>query len=109
MGLPVVATRVGGIKETVIDCKDNPGHGTGLLVDKDDPAMLAKAMVAMLDLIHERRSSNSRHGDASSSISYEQLRANAMARVEHHFRWKDVVGKELVLIEKACRNARTRG
>ena len=40
-GLPVVATRVGGIPETVRDGL------TGLLVDPDDPAGLAEAMLCL--------------------------------------------------------------
>ena len=40
-GLPVVATRVGGIPETVVDGR------TGILVPPDDPAALANALARM--------------------------------------------------------------
>jgi glycosyltransferase involved in cell wall biosynthesis len=42
MEIPVVATRVSGIPELVIDGR------TGLLVDSNDPAALAAAMVRLL-------------------------------------------------------------
>jgi glycosyltransferase involved in cell wall biosynthesis len=42
-GLPVVASRVGGLPELVVDGK------TGLLVDPDDPAALAEAILRLLN------------------------------------------------------------
>ncbi len=42
-GLPVVATRVGGNAEAVVDGK------TGMLVDAEDPASLAEAIMHLLD------------------------------------------------------------
>jgi glycosyltransferase involved in cell wall biosynthesis len=43
MGVPTVATRVGGMPETVVD------ERTGLLVDPRDPAGLASAIMRLLD------------------------------------------------------------
>lgn len=43
MQRPIVATRVGGLPELVID------HQTGLLVEQEDPSALAGAMSALLD------------------------------------------------------------
>ena len=45
-GLPVVATRVGGNAEAVVDGL------TGLLVDAEDPVSLAAAIVHLLDTPH---------------------------------------------------------
>ncbi|HMK37574.1 MAG TPA: glycosyltransferase [Desulfomonilaceae bacterium] len=49
MGLPVVATRVGGIPELVLDGK------TGILVEPGDPVGLADALVAVLTDEERRR------------------------------------------------------
>ncbi len=50
MGVPVIATRLGGFTETI-------SHGeTGFLVDVDDPAALAQAMVDVLTMPREERS-----------------------------------------------------
>jgi glycosyltransferase involved in cell wall biosynthesis len=43
MGVPTVATRIGGMPEAVIDGR------TGLLVEPDDPRQLAAAIGALLD------------------------------------------------------------
>jgi glycosyltransferase involved in cell wall biosynthesis len=56
-GIPVVATRVGGTEDVVID-----GH-TGLLVAPDDPEALADALVALLTA-RERAREMGRHGRA---------------------------------------------
>jgi len=50
MGLPVVATRVGGIPELVVD------DSTGLLVEPRDPTNLAEAIIALLTDEARRRS-----------------------------------------------------
>ena len=42
MGLPVVATRMGGVPETVLDGK------TGILVPPDDPGALAEALGTLI-------------------------------------------------------------
>ena len=50
MGLPVVATRVGGIPELVVD------DSTGLLVEPRDPASLAETIITLLTDEARRRS-----------------------------------------------------
>lgn len=42
-GLPVVATRIGGMCETVLNSR------TGVLVEPDDPSELAQALISVLD------------------------------------------------------------
>ena len=42
-GVPVVASRTGGMKETIVDRK------TGLLVEREDPAALAAALVELIE------------------------------------------------------------
>jgi glycosyltransferase involved in cell wall biosynthesis len=57
-GRPVVATRVGGIPETIRDGVD------GLLVQREDPAALAEAVCRLLadPALAERLAANGREG-----------------------------------------------
>jgi len=46
--VPIIATKVGGLQETIIDAGLYPKIGTGLLISKDNPFQLAKALVSLL-------------------------------------------------------------
>jgi glycogen(starch) synthase len=67
MGRPVVATRVGGLPEVVVDGQ------TGVLVDPEDSRALAEAIADLL-----------RHPDKA-----RRLGEAARRRVEAEFRWED--------------------
>lgn len=72
---PVVATRVGGVPEVV-------EHGqTGLLVDREDPDALARAMLSVLQDRH----------------SATVMGQNARRRVEQSFRWQRCASDYLAL------------
>jgi len=45
--LPVIATKVGGLQETIVDLRDFPEIGTGILIEKDDPIQLAHAIISL--------------------------------------------------------------
>ena len=78
VGLPVVATRVGGVPELVIDGE------TGYLVDPDDPRELARAVDAVIvDPARHRRL-----GEAGA------------ARVSAHFEARAVAGRMVRLYEQ---------
>jgi L-malate glycosyltransferase len=79
-GLPVVATRVGGTAETVVD------GVTGLLVPVDDPAALAEALVALADDPERRR----RMGEAG------------RAMVVADYRWDRCVDRMLAVFAEAA-------
>ncbi len=65
-GLPVVASRVGGLPEVVADGE------TGLLVEPDDPAALAAALSALIHNPERRRAMSA------------AARAHAVARYDWH-------------------------
>ena len=46
--IPIIATKVGGLQETIIDAGLYPKIGTGLLISKDNPPQLAKALISLL-------------------------------------------------------------
>ncbi len=74
-GLPVVATRVGGNPEAVLD--DNSPQETGLLVPPDDPAALTQALLTLLRNPPRltRMSTNARHRVATLFTTEAMLRA----------------------------------
>jgi len=47
-GVPVAASRTGGLKETVVDLREDPAGGTGYLVRPEDPEELARALASLL-------------------------------------------------------------
>lgn len=78
-GLPVVATRVGGIAETV------EAGATGVLVEPGDVAALAREVVRLLD-----------DGEARAALG-----AAARARAEKHFSWSRRVDEWIGVYEGA--------
>lgn len=112
VGLPVIGAGVGGIKETIIDARENDAGGTGLLVEKENPEALASAIIGMARAIDAYEAN-----DPSIAVNitdtrlkraviknpglYDAMRGNARARVEGTFRWAQVSRKELDVIQKA--------
>ena len=74
-GAPVVASRVGGIKEVVVDGE------TGILVEPDQPAELAEAI---------------RNLNANPDL-IARFKAAGRERVEQHFGWDVIAGRTIEL------------
>ncbi len=103
-GNPVAASRVGGLKETVVDLREDEG-GTGLLVPPDDPEELARAITTLLSILRyselAARGLNPDRRRYESRVAYRELvgmlgrgdeiRENCVRRVERRFRWSRVV------------------
>jgi glycogen synthase len=112
VGLPAIGARVGGIKETIIDARENVAGGTGLLVEKEDPEALA---IAIIDMARAIDACEANDPSIAVNISdtrlkraviknpglYEAMRGNARARVEASFRWAQVSRKELDVMQRA--------
>ncbi|TXT63501.1 MAG: GDP-mannose-dependent alpha-(1-6)-phosphatidylinositol monomannoside mannosyltransferase [Promethearchaeota archaeon] len=118
--LPIIATKVGGLQETVIDIRNNPDKGTGLLIDKDEESQLIKAIVDMLQLSIINRESREKDRSYLNDIEiitdesikeivkndpevYSKIKKNCYLRVEENFRWEQVVQKLGNLYEKIKR------
>lgn len=77
-GVPVIASRVGGLPEVVVDGE------TGLLVSPGDESALAGAIRRLLGDEEERR----------------EMGRRARERVEEHFSWEEQIGKITALLQE---------
>jgi starch synthase len=46
--IPIIATKVGGLQETIIDASLYPKIGTGILIEKNNPHQFANALISIL-------------------------------------------------------------
>ncbi|HEX4921930.1 MAG TPA: glycosyltransferase, partial [Candidatus Bathyarchaeia archaeon] len=103
-GNPVVATRTGGLRETILDISIHREKGTGLLVPGEDVESLAESLVSLLlvtSIDHQTQIERQEVLDVANRIPIKslrnmvtddpmvgsKLRDNCIARVENSFRW----------------------
>ncbi len=112
--IPVVATYVGGLQESILHLEDHPQKGTGLLCPKDDVGALKNALISLLSTmkIAELKTKNSEsmekflkdfltnvvHPNLRKKVEENHLfgkiiRDNCLERVETTFRWEKVSQK----------------
>jgi starch synthase len=106
-GVPVAASRTGGLKETVVDLREDPGGGTGYLVRPEDPEELARALASLLlatargDLeeagVLERARSFALHDPG---VSGEELRLRCAKRAGE-FSWARAAERVLGVYKRA--------
>lgn len=120
-GNPVVATRTGGLKETVIDINVSPTAGTGMLVLPKRPKDLADAIISLLAIMkiqekHFRKKLSKKEKDklvnlikneklrkilSKNPLYGAKIRENCMKRIEKHFRWNKVINMLIKVYQKA--------
>ncbi|MFX1364234.1 MAG: glycosyltransferase [Promethearchaeota archaeon] len=114
--LPVIATKVGGFQESIIDIRHFPEIGTGILIEKDNPQQFAEALISLFKLkeisekvkdkediyeVENFRIVNQIPDKILESLVlldpnyYNKVRENCHRRVENNFRWK-IVSKKLI-------------
>ncbi|TFF93695.1 MAG: glycosyltransferase, partial [Promethearchaeota archaeon] len=115
--LPIIATKVGGLQETVIDVRKIPEYGTGVLIEKDNIEELIEASISLLiaaEVDEKTRKTGSIYSDPTilNQINqipdqvlksrilldgeyYDKVRENARNRVKYNFRW-EIVSKKLI-------------
>ncbi|MFX0102754.1 MAG: glycosyltransferase, partial [Candidatus Hodarchaeota archaeon] len=115
--LPVIGSKVGGIKETILDIRENPDLGTGLLIPSGEKDTLVETILDMVKMIEIAEVEQFKPGNTKMLIEeikqpklreivrrnpgiYYKIRENALKRIEESFRWKDVARKELNIIKK---------
>ncbi|MFX1555861.1 MAG: glycosyltransferase [Promethearchaeota archaeon] len=114
--IPIIATRVGGLQETVIDMRMYPEIGTGILIEKDNPKALANSLISLLKSVEVANlvKKSIQHtiyeekilkivneipdGIIKSRVLidynyYYEVRENCLKRVKNHFTWKIVTEK----------------
>jgi len=109
--LPIIATKIGGLQETIIDIRDDIDKGTGILIEKDNPSQFADALITIfklsqialnfkltgnidengIDLITDKKIKSQVLLDA---MYYEKIKGNCYKRVQQNFRW-NIVSKKL--------------
>ncbi len=103
----VLAARTGGLKETVLDIREQGVKGTGLLFEPGDPYELARTLVDMAFII---KASRSRFRDQyldmvvddklrELALKYpkliDRIRGSGIHRVESEFTWRHSAGRLL--------------
>jgi starch synthase len=114
--LPIIATRVGGFQETIVDVRNSSEIGTGLLIEKDNPSEFANALISMFLAAEISKSTRNDHSIYEQEIFkminhipdevikslvlldadlYSKIKENCYNRVEKNFRWS-IVTKKLI-------------
>ncbi|MFX1392298.1 MAG: glycogen/starch synthase [Promethearchaeota archaeon] len=114
--LPIIATKVGGLQETVIDVRVDLENGTGMLIEKDNTSQFADASVSLFLLaqISEKFKAGMSIYDPEIMILvnaipdqllksqvliepnyYDKIKENCYRQVNNNFRWP-IVSKKLV-------------
>ena len=125
--LPVIATRVGGFQESIIDIRSFPEIGTGILIEKDNPSQFAEALISLFKLkeISEKVKSKELIYDTENfkivnqipdeilkslvlldPNYYNKIKENCYIRVENNFRWS-IVSKKLIELYTMIKNLRS--
>ncbi|MFX1329407.1 MAG: glycosyltransferase [Promethearchaeota archaeon] len=125
--LPIIATKVGGFQESIIDIRNFPEIGTGLLIDKDNPNQFADALISLFKLkeISEKVKNKEAIYETQNfqlvnqipdkileslvlldSHYYNKIKENCYKRVENNFRWS-IVSKKLIELYTMIKSLRT--
>ncbi|AOL17596.1 glycogen synthase [Sulfolobus sp. A20] len=115
LGLPVIAYAVGGLRETVVDIREDLEHGTGILVKPESIDDLAKAIKVAIYL--SEASENNNYDLLTKVQDYIQIkdvnywnkvRENSIKRVDSKFRWEAVINSLTECYKKALEMAKYR-
>jgi starch synthase len=112
--LPVIATKVGGLQESIIDLREDPLTGTGILIEKDNPSQFADALISLflleeisvkiknkgtiydtelMQLVNQIPDEVLKSEVLLNPDYYNKIKQNCYKRVEENFRWNIVTRK----------------
>ena len=116
--LPIIATKVGGLQESIVDLRQDPEKGTGILIEKDNPSQFANALISIFKLaeIAEKvKETGSIYSTETLLMAnkipdcviksrvllnanyYDKIKENCYNRVKNNFRWS-IVSKKLIAL-----------
>ena len=115
--LPIIATRVGGLQESIIDIRSDKQNCTGFLVEKEQPAKFAEALISFFHLAEIDKTDDVYQTEILQMINqipddviksrvlldthfYDKIKENCYRRVNSHFRWNIVVKKLIKLYNR---------
>jgi starch synthase len=121
--IPIIATKVGGLQETIVDVRLYPEIGTGILIEKNKPAQFAEALISLFKAaeVSERIKGTQNHTRYKTETLniinqipdeiiksrvlidpnyYLKIRENCYKRVKDNFTWKIVTKKLIDLYAK---------
>lgn len=114
VGVPVVAYAVGGLRESIVDLREDMKNGTGFLVQPENIWELSRAITSALYLSLASETKNSEYLKFVDLIRtddvnlWSKIRENAIKRVEENFRWGAVVKQLMNCYAKAQTMAKYR-
>ncbi|MFX0147719.1 MAG: glycogen/starch synthase [Candidatus Hodarchaeota archaeon] len=118
--IPIIASKVGGLQETIIDMRMYPEIGTGILIEKENSPQFANALISLFKAadVARRVKDSETHTIYDAEILkvvnqipdeiiksrvllnpnyYNIIRENCIKRVKNHFTWK-IVSKKLITL-----------
>jgi len=123
--IPIIATKVGGLQESIIDVRTNPEYGTGILIEKDNPLQFAESLISILllaEIMKKTQKVGSLYADPEilrlvnlipddalksrvllDANYYNKIKENSYNRVKYNFRW-NIVSKKLVALYEKVKN-----
>ena len=109
--VPIIATKVGGLQETIVDLRNFPEIGTGILIEKDNPSQFSEALISLFILAEISKNVKDKESiyetenfmlvnqipdEILKSLVllnpnyFSMIKENCYKRVEKNFRWKIV-------------------
>jgi len=114
VGVPVVAYAVGGLRESIVDLREDMKNGTGFLVQPENIWELSRAITSALYLSLASETKNPEYLKFVDLIRtddvnlWSKIRENSIRRVEENFRWGAVVKQLMNCYAKAQTMAKYR-
>jgi glycogen synthase len=116
--VPVIATKVGGLQETILDIREDPKNGTGILINKDNGKEFVDALISLLiaakiaylsknqrvstdlnTLINLIPDENVKSYVVDDPLFYFKMRENCSKRVKNNFTWEKVTHKLVTIYQ----------